>query len=217
MAEGEDHSSKERIHTVSVSKINGDVFQCLVDEDCTVDELLNLAVHDNDDDAVLVHKVHNNPLEIVLVDEAGVEMERHMKLSEYGLCADSSVMMVRRPRVRGVYNCWVQVDLSRVHPIDNVRFSLEIERSWVSVNGIKGRTSTHSSCDGVWYSVAFEKPLNIRSGLPGNRKPLEATSCEFVWKSGDYSQPCWFPIEGKLQLRGSKESREFKGRFRQPL
>merc|ERR1712023_267517 len=109
----------------------------------------------------------------------------------------------------------VQVDTSPSCHIDNVMFTLELKDSSASINGVAGAVSG----DDEHFSVTLSSPVTIRSGLPHSRATFRAMGCEFMWKSGDYSDGWWYSLEGKLRGTTNQHycSGKFKGRFQHSL
>lgn len=201
---------------VSVTRIDGIVVKLNMVANSMVQDLMDAAarshkVQDN------VDKVHAPLLDVVLLTENGVVMEKGLKLSHYGLNSDSMVMMVKKRHINGRYKCWVAVDNSipGIHGME--KFTLEIKDQSVTVNGVEG--TANADIDLVAkVSVTFSRPITIKLSLPHSRASFRATGCEFQCRSCDYSSSWWHHIEGRL-LGDSvsnglmKSNGAFKGRF----
>merc|ERR1719453_715752 len=97
-----------------------------MDADSAVQELLDMT-ECGDKSVHPVDRVHAALLKTVLVTESGIAMEKHLQLSDYGLCSDSTVAMVKRRATVGRYMCWVTVDIScMISSCGQEKFTLEI-------------------------------------------------------------------------------------------
>lgn len=203
-----------RLISVAVAKINGNVLQCNIPEDSFVQDLLDAAMVD-DKDLYVVHTAHAALLSVDLLTDKGVVMEKDKMISDYQLSSDSSVMMVKKRFINGSYKCWAQIDYNNPAVPQHDKFTLLIKDEVVSINGVAG-TADGDVAVGERVSVAFSKPILLRSTLPNSRAFFQVTGCEFECRSGDYSSAFWFPVEGKLLGTSSSQGAKpisFKGRL----
>lgn len=209
-------ATTEDCKLISVTKADGGAIQCNMFADSTVQDLLDTLAR-ADVDTYCVHKAHNALLEPVLLTESGSVMQKALKLSDYGLDSDSTVMMLKTRAIQGRYLCWVTVDTSVQVSVGMESFVFEIKDHTVTINGVEG-TVDGDVGGGELVTATFSEPVTIKSSVPHSNAFFRASGCEFQCRSGNFSSAYWFPVEGKLLGTSvthcmTRSNGAFKGRF----
>lgn len=209
------HSIVETDCMLNVSKMDGRIFQCTLAADSRVQDLLDV-VAGADEAFESVDKVNAALLDINLLTENGVVMEKCLKLSDYGLSSNGMVTMAKAKHINGCYTCWVTVDTSIQLIYGQEKFILEINDKSVSVDGVEGKADGDIGDDEV--SVTFPAPITIRSSVPHSTAFFRATGCKLRCKAVNFSSSWSYHLEGTLlgtsHSNGRmKSSGIFKGRF----